>query len=254
MSASSAIEQPRIFTPSEIDLIDLDKVPRHVAIIMDGNRRWAKKKGLPPAMGHWEGVEGLTEIVRAAAELGIKTLTVYAFSTENWRRTESEIRELMDLFRICLLEKRDLMVQEGICLQAIGDLDNLPSDVLQALQATQTATSENTKINLVLALNYGGRDELRRAVRKILQEHEEKKMDPEELTEEMIAKHLDTSPWGDPELLIRTSGECRVSNFLLWQIAYTEIYVTDVLWPEFQPKELFRAIFAYQSRMRRLGV
>lgn len=253
-AVSSLLAQERIFAAHEIDLIDLDRVPRHIAIIMDGNRRWAKKHGLPTAMGHWEGMEGLTEIVRASAELGVKTLTVYAFSTENWRRTESEIQELMDLFRICLLEKKELMVQEGICLRAIGDLDNLPVDVLEALRSTQRATAENAKINLVLALNYGGRDELRRAIVKILQECEEKKIHPEQLTEAMIAKYLDTSPWGDPELLIRTSGECRVSNFLLWQIAYTELYVTDVLWPEFQPKQLLQAIFAYQSRMRREGV
>ena len=140
MSAFSALasveRQERIFEPHEIDLIDFSKIPRHVAIIMDGNRRWAKKGDLPPAMGHWEGVEGLTEIVRAAAELGVKTLTVYAFSTENWKRDENEIQELMELFRICLLEKRELMVQEGICLRAIGDLDNLPIGVLEALQST----------------------------------------------------------------------------------------------------------------------
>lgn len=250
MSLSLSYEPAqKIFSEEDLALLDLHRIPSHIAIIMDGNRRWAAQKGLPPAVGHWEGAEGLTDIVRAAAELGVKTLTVFAFSTENWRRSELEIQELMNLFRVYLVKKRDLMVQEGICLHAIGDLSKLPADVLETFRQTQKATEAGTKINLVLAMNYGGRDELKRAVSRLLEE----KIDPKELTEASIARHLDTFAWGDPELLIRTSGEQRVSNFLLWQIAYAEIYITHVLWPEFQPKELLQAILAYQGRMRRIG-
>lgn len=242
------------FSPVDLALLDLERIPKHIAIIMDGNRRWAKKKDLPLMMGHWEGAEGLTDIVRAASELGVKTLTVYAFSTENWQRSEEEIQELMHLFHIYLMKKRDLMVQEGIALHTIGDLSKLPENVLKTLQETKEATQHGAKINLVLAVSYGARDELRRAMVKILEEHEKKKLLPEDLTEEMIASHLDTSAWGDPELLIRTSNEHRVSNFLLWQISYAEIYISNVLWPEFHPKELLQAILAYQSRTRRLGM
>ena len=220
---------------------------------MDGNRRWAKQKEIPVEMGHWEGAEGLTDIVRAASELGVKTVTVYAFSTENWRRPDEEIEELMNLFHLYLLKKREMMVREGICLHAIGDLQKLPEKVLETLKETRLATEKCRKINLVLAMNYGSRDEIRRAMVKILIEYEQNKFDPYSLTEQAIAQYLDTSPWGDPDLLIRTSGEQRVSNFLLWQISYAEIYITDVLWPEFTPKELLQAVISYQGRNRRIG-
>lgn len=254
MSISPGLDSvQKIFAESELALLDMSRVPNHIAIIMDGNRRWASQKGFPLAMGHWEGGEGLTDIVRAAAELGVKTLTVFAFSTENWHRSQEEIQELMNLFQVLLVKKRDLMVQEGICLHAIGDLSKLPPNVLKAFKETRKATEKGKKINLVLAMNYGARDELRRAAVKILQDFEKKGLDPESLTETLMAKYLDTAGLGDPELLIRTSGEQRVSNFLLWQIAYAEIYTTNVLWPDFQPRELLQAILAYQSRLRRLG-
>ncbi|MBS0624793.1 MAG: di-trans,poly-cis-decaprenylcistransferase [Verrucomicrobia bacterium] len=247
-------ESKQIFTPNELALLKVDKIPKHIAIIMDGNRRWAKMRGLSPAKGHWEGAEVLTEIVRAASEIGIKTVTVYAFSTENWRRSDGEIEGLMNLFQLYLLKKREMMIREGICLSAIGNLDKLPKKVLDTYRETHKATQHCHKINLVLAMNYGSRDEIRRAVVKILSEHEKTKFDPESLTEQAISQYLDTSPWGDPDLLIRTSGELRVSNFLLWQISYAEIYITDVMWPEFSPKELLEAVLAYQGRNRRLGV
>lgn len=238
-----------IYSSEEISEIDLSKIPRHIAFIPDGNRRWAKEKNLPTMMGHWEGAEALTEIMRGAAELGVKTVTVYAFSTENWERPKEEVQDLMNIFELYLLRKRELLVKDGVRLNAIGDLSKLPPRVLEAFHQTRLATEHCDKINLVLAINYGSRDEIKRAVVKILEE----KIEAHQITEECIAKHLDTSPYGDPELLIRTSGEMRVSNFLLWQISYAEIFSTQVLWPDFSPKELLKAIFAYQRRSRRRG-
>lgn len=242
-----------VFSSEKFFLINRGRIPRHIAIIMDGNRRWALQNGLSPIMGHWKGAEILTDIVRAAAQLGVETLTVYAFSTENWGRSDTEVEALMNLFEVYLERKRDLMVREGIKLDAIGDLSRLPPRVQAAFQETKKATENSQKINLVLALNYGARDEIRRAVVKILDENERLKKAPQEITEEYIARHLDTNPWGDPELMIRTSGELRVSNFLLWQICYSEIFVTDVLWPDFSPNELFDAILSFQTRRRRYG-
>lgn len=247
-------EEPKtIFSSEELSMVDPKKGPKHVAIIMDGNRRWAKQRGLPPMMGHWEGAEVLTDVVRAASELGVKTLTVYAFSTENWERPGSEIEALMNIFELYLVRKRELMIRDGIRLDAIGDLSRLPNNVTDAFHQTKKETEHCDRINLVLALNYGARDEIRRTILKILRENEKKKLEPGELTEEYIARHLDTTRWGDPDLLIRTSGELRVSNFLLWQISYSELYVTEVLWPEFSPKQLFEAVLAFQGRSRRHG-
>lgn len=255
MTASSEIkiDEKKFFTPEELSLLDPQKIPQHIAIIMDGNRRWAKQQALPPMMGHWEGAEVLTDVVNAASDLGVKTLTVYAFSTENWTRPGSEVEALMNIFELYLNRKRDLMVRDGIKLQAIGDLVRLPERVREAYVLTKKATEKCDKINLVLAINYGGRDEIRRMVAKILDQHDRQKISSLELTEEFIARHLDTAPFGDPDLLIRTSGEFRVSNFLLWQISYAEIYSTEVLWPDFSPKQLFEAILAFQRRARRKG-
>jgi undecaprenyl diphosphate synthase len=243
-----------IYSAEDIDLLDPNKIPGHIAIIMDGNRRWARQAGVSPMMGHWEGAEVLTDIVRAASEIGVKTLTVFAFSTENWARSEEEIEALMNLFELYLIRKREPMVQDGIRLDAIGRLSDLPENIQRALDDSRKATQHCSKINLVLALNYGGRDEIRRALGKILKLHEERKLAPEDLTEELISSYLDTSPWGDPDLLIRTSGEVRISNFLLWQISYSEIYITDVLWPHFTPKKLLEAVITYQNRKRRGGI
>ena len=233
--------------------LDPAKVPRHVAIIMDGNRRWARKSSLPALAGHWEGAEILIDLVRFAALAGVKVLTVYAFSTENWARSQEEIDALMHLYEVYLTSKRQFMVEEGVRLGAIGDLSRLPDGVKQAFQETAEATRECQKIHLVLAINYGSRDEILRAVKKILRDRDQGKIAPEELTEGAFAGYLDTHSWGDPELLIRTSGELRVSNFLLWQISYAELYVTDVLWPEFTAKEFTDALLSYQERQRRQG-
>src|SRR3989344_1365293 len=252
-SSESKLEEKKFFTSEELSLLDPQKIPQHVAIIMDGNRRWAKQQGLPPMMGHWEGAEVLPGVVNAASDLGVKTLTVYAFSTENWTRPGSEVEALMNIFELYLSKKRNLMVRDGVKLQAIGDLVRLPERVREAYYLTKQATQKCDKINLVLAMNYGGRDEIRRVIAKILEEHDRKKITSSELTEELIASYLDTAPFGDPDLLIRTSGEFRVSNFLLWQLSYAEIYSTEVLWPDFSPKQLFEAILAFQRRTRRKG-
>jgi undecaprenyl diphosphate synthase len=225
------------------------RLVKHLAIIMDGNRRWAKKKGLPPAVGHWNGAETLTQIVEASSKLGIETLTVYAFSTENWSRSSLEVDSLMKLFELYLINKRESMVQDGVRLHAIGDLEKLPEPVLKALNESKKATEKCRKINLVLAINYGGRDAIRRAIAKML----EKRIQPQDVTEDLIGKMLETAPFGDPDLLIRTSGENRVSNFLLWESAYTEFYTTDVPWPEFTRKDLEDALSVFSGRSRRKG-
>jgi len=251
MTTSSEIyvrSEEELFSREELALITI--VPEHIAIIMDGNRRWARQQGLPPIMGHWEGAETLTDVVRAAGQLGVKTLTVYSFSTENWSRPTDEIEQLMNIFELYLHRKREVMVREGIRLDAIGDLTALPERVQAAFEMTKKATEHCNKVNLVLAMNYGGRDEIRRAVAKILEMHGN---EPVHVTEELISSQLDTFRFGDPELLIRTSGELRVSNFLLWQISYAEIYTTEVLWPDFSPKNLFEAVLAFQTRERRKG-
>ena len=241
------------YTEEEIAMLDHTKTPKHVAIIMDGNRRWAKQNNLPPMMGHWEGADTLTDVVRSAAELGIETVTVYAFSTENWTRPEAEVEALMNIFELSLIRKKEHMVQNGICLNTIGDLARFPKKVQETLYDSMEATRHCDRINLVLAFNYGGRDEIRRAVAKILDIDRQNPLQSSDITEELIAKQMDTYRWGDPDLLIRTSGELRISNFLLWQLSYAEIFVTDVLWPDFSPKELFKAVIAYQSRDRRRG-
>lgn len=246
-------EAKLIYSPEDLALLDQKKIPQHIAIMMDGNRRWAKQRGLPLMMGHWEGAETLTDIIRAASELGVKTLTVYSFSTENWRRPDEEIEALMNIFELYLIRKKEVMVKEGVKLGSIGDLSMIPQRVQDAFYNTQKATENSDKINLILALNYGGRDELRRAMIKAFQKMKKDRLSLESLTEEMISSCLDTNPWGDPDLVIRTSGELRVSNFLLWQISYSEFFITDVLWPDFSSKTLLEAVLAYQGRYRRLG-
>ncbi len=253
MSASILSNHSPCFSEEELASVDPCGIPGHVAIIMDGNRRWAKRKNLPAAMGHLEGAETLTEIARAASELKIKTLTVYAFSTENWERSEEEVEAVMHIFELYLTGKRKMMVEEGIRLGAIGDLSRLPPRIQEAFEQTRRVTERCSKIDLVLALNYGGRDEIRRAVGKILARNDQRKIEASELTEEFVAQYLDTAPWGDPDLLIRTSGELRLSNFLLWQMSYTEFYAAPVLWPDFCSKDLLQAVLSYQSRQRRLG-
>lgn len=250
--SEDTLEKP-IYTEEEFSQIDHSVIPKHVAIIMDGNRRWARKQGKKGEMGHWYGAERLDHIVRAAAELGIKTLTVYSFSTENWSRPPHEVEMLMQLLEAYLINKREELVKEGVRLHAIGDIAALPSFVQKALEETKQVTKSGGRINLVLALNYGGRDEIRRAILKMSEEVNKGTLRWEALTEKMISSYLDTSRWPDPELFIRPSGELRLSNFLIWQTSYSEIYVTDVLWPDFSEKDLLKAIMIYQQRSRRFG-
>lgn len=229
------------------------KIPDHVAVVMDGNRRWAKSRGLPPEMGHWEGAETITNLVEAAKQVGVKVLTLYSFSTENWVRSKEEIDALMRILERFLRAKKESLIEGGVRLSTIGDLSPFPKEVIDALQETCEATKEGTAIDLVLALNYGGRDEITRAVTKIMHDAAAGKLDPKEISEKSIADRLDTAKWGDPDLLIRTSGEFRVSNFLLWQISYTEVHFTNVLWPDFKKSDLMAAIDEYNRRSRRHG-
>ncbi len=232
----------------------LKNIPRHVAIIMDGNRRWAKKRFLPISEGHRRGAETLTKIIKIASDTGVKVLTVFAFSTENWNRPKVEVSIVLDLLKIYLLKERKNMIKNGIRLESIGDLAPFPDDLKKVLAETKQATSLGDKIQLVLALNYGGRDDLKRAIVKIVEDVEEGLMQKEDITEALISSRLDTSSFGDPDLLIRPGGEKRISNFLLWQFSYSEVFLTDVLWPDFNEEDFAKAVLEYQKRDRRLGV
>lgn len=228
-------------------------IPKRVAIIMDGNRRWAEKNGVPVMVGHWKGAEALTRIVESASNLGVKVLTVYAFSTENWRRSPEEVAFLMHLFKMYLSGQKERMAREGVRLDTIGDLSKFPLDLKQVLDEAKKETAYGKKIDLVLAMNYGARDDIRRAAVCLIEECLSGRLKKEEISEAVFAKYLDTAKWGDPELLIRTSGEQRLSNFLLWQISYAEVYITDVLWPDFDESELVKALTEFQRRGRRIG-
>lgn len=236
------------------DRLEGKNIPQHIAVILDGNGRWAKKRGLPRAMGHKAGCEAVEQLVRDCAAIGVKYLTVYGFSTENWKRSEEEVGALMNLFRFYLKKLLGIAKEEGCRCLMIGDKSRFAPDIIKAIDTLVEETKDNTKMTFVIAINYGGRDELRRAAVRLLKQYEEAPFDPEtELTESMIACCLDTAGTPDPDLLIRTSGELRISNFLLWQIAYSEIYVTDILWPDFDRTALEDAILAYNGRERRFG-
>ena len=233
--------------------IDLNNLPQHIAVIMDGNGRWAKKKGALRIFGHKSAIKSVHEVTEACAELGIKYLTLYAFSTENWGRPEEEVRGLMELLVSTIRKETKTLQKNNIRLSAIGFIDQLPIECKMELKASIDETRDNDGLNLVLALSYSGRSEIVRAVKNLMQEAKEGKIDPDELDEEMFSDFLFTTKIPDPELLIRTSGEMRVSNFLLWQIAYSELYITDQLWPDFRKEDLHKAIIAFQKRERRFG-
>jgi len=247
-----AIEKA-IYSKEDLSLIDPLLVPRHVAIAMDGNRRWAKKRGKPIAAGHRQGAEQLELIVRASIKLGIKVLTVYSFSTENWKRTEREIDLLMYLLSTYLTKKCEMLIKEGVCLHAIGDLSRLPKQVQTQLHKAVCMTQNGKELDLILALNYGGRDEMRRAFIKMAEAVQKGELQWAEVTEQTISSYLDTAQWPDPELFVRSSGVKRISNFLIWQISYSEIVVLDTLWPDFSHEDLLQAIIEYQWRQRRFG-
>lgn len=236
------------------DQIDLSKVPVHVAVIMDGNGRWAKQKGEQRIVGHISGVESVRETLTAATELGVKYLTLYAFSTENWNRPKAEVDALMDLLVNTIAQEIDTLNENGVRLQAIGDIENLPASCNSALKEAIRKTSHNSTINLVLALSYSSRWEIVNACKKIAEDVKSGKINPDDISEQSIASYLNTSAIPDPELLIRTSGENRISNFLLWQCAYTEFYFTKTFWPDFKKEDFFEAISEYQRRERRFGM
>lgn len=243
----------QIFSPQELSLLNKAKIPKHVALIPDGNRRWALQRQLKSEEGHNEGGNILIEIVKAACELDINVITFYLFSTENWARPKFEVDSLMWLLDKFLTEQCQTMLDYGIRMHTIGTLDRLPEFVQTTIHQTKIATNKCNKIDMVLAINYGSRDEICRAVRKIVYKYQCGELDAEAISEKCIAEHLDTAGWEDPELLIRTSGELRLSNYLLWQLSYSEIYVVDILWPNFRPQHLLEAILNFQTRQRRLG-
>lgn len=233
--------------------LDVKNLPKHVAIIMDGNGRWAKKKGNPRIFGHKKGVEAVRDVVEGAAEIGIDYLTLYTFSTENWNRPRGEIDALMSLLVSTINKEIKTLMENNVRLKSIGNLDNMPGSVARNLKAGIQKTRKNTGLTLVLALSYSSRWEILNAVKNLAGDVREEKIDPEDIDQDIFEAYLNTSGIPDPELLIRTSGEYRISNYLLWQIAYAELYFTPTLWPDFRREHLFQAIADYQSRERRFG-
>jgi undecaprenyl diphosphate synthase len=233
--------------------IDNSNLPEHIAVIMDGNGRWAKKKGAARIFGHKNAVEAVRAVTEGCAELGVKYLTLYAFSTENWARPKEEVDALMELLVNTLKKEIGTLHENKVKLRTIGDIDNLPPNCQKNLAEAMEATSGNTGLTLLIALSYSGRWEMVKAMKKIAGQVKQGLVDPSQIDENMVAGYLETAGIPDPELLIRTSGEMRVSNFLLWQIAYTEIVITNTLWPDFRKEDLYEAICAYQKRERRFG-
>ncbi|MFW5647068.1 MAG: isoprenyl transferase [Acetivibrio ethanolgignens] len=229
------------------------RIPTHIAIILDGNGRWAKKRGLPRTVGHAQGSRAVEKICQAAYDMGVKYLTVYAFSTENWSRPQEEVDALMKLLSSYLKDCLKTSKKNNMKVRVLGDITALDTELQKKIKELESVSSENTGLNFQVALNYGSRDEILRAVKKILTDYEDGRITKEELDEEGFSDYLDTAGIPDPDLLIRTSGELRLSNYLLWQLAYTEFYFTDVLWPDFDKKELEKAIDYYNKRERRFG-
>lgn len=238
---------------SLFDQIDKDRLPQHVAIIMDGNGRWAKARGKERSYGHQEGVVSLRKVVSAARKLGLKFLTLYAFSTENWNRPVEEVNALMSLMVLAIHRETPLLMENNVRLSAIGDLSRLPEDAYSALKECMALTAGNTGTRMTLAISYSSRWELTEAVRHLAQEAIEGRLKPEEITETTISDALTTRDMPDLDLMIRTGGEKRISNFLLWQASYAELYFTDIYWPDFREEELYGAILYYQRRERRFG-
>jgi undecaprenyl diphosphate synthase len=233
--------------------INLEKLPLHIAVIMDGNGRWAKEKGMPRIFGHRSGVKAVRETTEAAAELGVEYLTLYAFSTENWNRPEREVNALMTLLVDTIKKEIKTLNKNNIRLQAIGDTSRLPPKSREALQWAIGETRQNNRMTLVLALNYSARWEILEATKKLASQAKTGTLQPEDIDDKIFSNALSTTGMPDPELLIRTSGETRISNFLLWQIAYAELYFTPTLWPDFRKEHLYEAILDFQQRERRFG-
>ena len=238
------------------EAVSLDKIPNHIGIIMDGNGRWAKKRMQPRVMGHKAGMDALQEVTIASSELGVKVLTVYAFSTENWKRPQEEVDAIMQLFREYLIEAEDRKAEneeKGISLRFIGDRKGMPEDILELMEHTEKESSNKNNVILNIAVNYGGRHEICEGIKEIAQKVKNGEIDPQDITEEMISGSLYTKDIPDPDLIIRPSGEYRTSNFLTWQSAYAELYFTDVLWPDFTEEDLIDALREFEKRNRRFG-
>ena len=233
--------------------IDKERLPRHIAIIMDGNGRWAKKQGLARMFGHRQGVETVHNITVAATKLGIEYLTLYTFSTENWNRPKEEVDALMTLLVDTIAKETPTLMENNVRLETIGDIDRLPEGAKKKFLACIEQTSKNTGLTMVLALSYSARWEITRAMQLVAQRAQAGTLRPDEINEQLVSSLMTTASIPDPDLLIRTSGEYRISNFLLWQLAYSELYFTDCLWPEFTEEELYKAIVDYQKRERRFG-
>jgi undecaprenyl diphosphate synthase len=233
--------------------IDPGNIPKHIAIIMDGNGRWAKKRNMPRVMGHRAGVETIRNIVKASSKIGIKYLTIYAFSSENWKRPTDEVNALMSLLVEYLKNEIEELHQNNVIVNSIGDITMLPLVCQKELRSAYEKTRNNTGLTLNLALNYGGRDDIKNAVIKIAKQVKDGNMSIDEISEDVIAENLYTSSMPDPDIVIRPSGEYRISNFLLWQIAYSELWFTELYWPDFKPYHLYKAILDYQNRDRRFG-
>jgi len=235
------------------EIIIKEKLPRHIAIIMDGNGRWAENRGNMRVFGHRNGVESVRQVVEAAGDLGVEYLTLYAFSTENWNRPRAEVDALMGLLVSTIQKETEDLNKNNVKLSAIGEINDLPATVRKQLQSSIDYTAGNTGLNLVIALSYSGRWEITSAVKKIVDDVQKGDLDPEQINSCLLETYLNTYTIPDPELLIRTSGERRISNFMLWQLAYTELYFTTVLWPDFRKKDLYEAIIDFQRRDRRFG-
>ncbi len=229
------------------------RMPAHVAVIMDGNGRWANQRGLPRIMGHRKGVNTLKKLLRCCRDWGVEALTAYAFSTENWGRPTREVDFLMTLFEKVLRQELKEMMEEGVRIQFVGDLEALPATLQKEIDRAVTETAGNTGIRFSVATNYGGRQEILQACRAIAHKVQAGHLQPEDIDESLFSRHLYTADISDPDLLIRTSGEMRISNFLLWQLAYSEFYITDTLWPDFDTDEFYQAMKAFQARDRRFG-
>ena len=236
-----------------IDNIDLSNIPTHIAIIMDGNGRWAKERLLPRTLGHKAGVEAIRSVIKEGSNLGVKHITLYAFSTENWKRPKLEVEALMNLLNTYLKKELKEIHENNVKITTIGDIEVLPIKSLEAVNNAINITKDNTGLNLNIALNYGSRNDIKNAVVDIVKNCKSGKIDIEDINEDMISNYLSTKSIPDPDLIIRTSGEQRISNFLLWELAYSEFYFTDVYWPDFNEEELRKAIYVYQSRDRRFG-
>jgi undecaprenyl diphosphate synthase len=236
------------------DALDRERIPRHIAIIMDGNGRWAKKKGAMRIFGHRHAIQAVKDAIEGAENLGVEYLTLFSFSTENWSRPQEEVNALMELLVKTITDEVPMMMKNNIRLQSIGDIDSLPKSAYEKLAEAKNTTSKNTGLTVILALSYSGQWELTQAARHIAQKVSEGKLKLEDITQQVMADHLETRGIPDPELMIRTSGEYRLSNFLLWQLAYTELYFTPVLWPDFRREHLIAAIQDFQKRERRFGM